>query len=329
MNHGKNSATKCVTCENIIKYNVPILKINNPSIFIKLNNSDILINKNISCIKCINTKAYVDLHSAVNEIYELLARFKKTSFTKMFADSNIIIDSTDCVKLCNSIKIYFSHNKPTQQHVNNQLSKQLNSQISQQLNKLSSEYYTLSIDSLNICMHSKHKSGMLYMYVKRNDLKKYKTTATITSKKTLRTDNLVDQLKNYKLFSNNYNKNALCASYINNGSPPVDEIITQLREKQQSENDRLCELLETLQSYNLRYEDNVPAYKKYISKGGDILDIIESGELEKELILTTDYLSIHDHADSDTAKELAITSSRSVSDRANRYINNKVSIIFD
>jgi hypothetical protein len=322
MNHGKNSATKCVTCENIIKYNVPILKINNPSIFIKLNNSDILINKNISCIKCINTKAYVDLHSAVNEIYELLARFKKTSFTNMFADSNIIIDSTDCVKLFNSIKIYFSHNKPIQQYAN--------SQISQQLNKLSPDYYTLSINSLNICMNSKHKNGMLYMYVKRNELKKYKTTVTVTSKKTLRADNLANQLKNYKLFSNNYNKNALCASYINNGSPPVDEIITQLREKQQSENDRLCELLETLQSYNLRYEDNVPAYKKYINKGGDIHEIIESGELEKELILTTDYLSIHDHADSDTAKELAITSSRSmVSDRANRYINNKVSITFD
>lgn len=144
-----------------------------------------------------------------------------------------------------------------------------------------------------------------------------------------RKQKLIDKLTDYKLSYDDYENNQLCKSYINNGHPNLDTVIKSLYSKLSIENNRLCDLLETLKSLNLEYDPKIPSYKKYIKKGGNINKIIDSAELEKDLIKNTNYLSLYDITDSDTAKEIVVGKIEIKTKCVEKYIATKNTIKFD
>lgn len=147
--------------------------------------------------------------------------------------------------------------------------------------------------------------------------------------KTKRKNLLISKMKDFKMNYEKYKNNNLCKSYVNFGTPDLDTIIENIRLTLSIENNRLCELLETLKELNLEYDHNIPSYKKFIKKGGDIQKTINSAELEKDLIKDTNYLALYDITDSDTAKEIVINKVKIKTKRVEKYILKKNTIKFD
>lgn len=149
------------------------------------------------------------------------------------------------------------------------------------------------------------------------------------SEKIERKQKLIKSMGDLKLSYEKFKDNKLCTSYINFGTPNLDTIIENINSKLSSENNRLCELLEELKLLNLEYDHNVPSYKKFIKKGGNIKEIINSAELEKDLMKDTNYLSFCEITDSDTAKEMVVSKMEVKTKRVKKYITKKNTIEFD
>lgn len=177
--------------------------------------------------------------------------------------------------------------------------------------------------SLKIFLSSKH------LFVDKKEWTKYFKSKTLSNQKTERKQNLVEKLMSYKLSYDRYAKNKICESYVNSGNPDLDTVIKSLYSKQSEEDDRLCILLEKLKLLNLEYDSKVPSYKKFITKGGDINLIVESAELEKDLMENTNYLLFCDLTDSDTAKEIAVAKIEKKTKVLEKYIAKKNTIRFD
>lgn len=180
-----------------------------------------------------------------------------------------------------------------------------------------------SNDQLSFFIHSKN------LFVNKKEFKKYLKLNKLHLEKNKRIQLLIEKLLSFKLSYNQYFKYNICESYVNHGDPDLETVIKKIYEKQSQEDDRLCELLEKLESLNLQYDHTIPAYKKFIKKGGDVINTIESGELEKDLITTTNYLLLCDETDSDTAKEIAIGQIDKKTKTIEKYIAKKNTIKFD
>lgn len=167
------------------------------------------------------------------------------------------------------------------------------------------------------------------LFVDKKEWKKYSKSKNLSNQKTERKQILITQLSAYKISYEKYSKNQNCEMYINFGNPNLDTVIQRLYFKQSEEDNRLCELLEKLKSLNLEYDCKIPSYKKFITKGGNIDYIIESAEIEKDLIFNTNYLSICDITDSDTAKEIAIGEIEKKTKTLEKYITKKNTLRFD
>ena len=176
---------------------------------------------------------------------------------------------------------------------------------------------------LQIFMSSKQ------LYVDKKEWKKYSKSKIISTQKTKRIQELIKKMSDVKLSYEEHSKNKLCESYVNCGSPDLDTVIKSLYSIISIENDRLFKLLETLKLLNLEYDSKIPSYKKFIKKGGDINKIINSAELEKDLIKNTNYLSLYDITDSDTAKEMVVGKIETKTKRVEKYITKKNTIKFD
>ena len=163
------------------------------------------------------------------------------------------------------------------------------------------------------------------LYIKKNN----NCDNILIPEKIERKQSLVKKMADFKLNYEKYKDNTLCKSYINFGTPNLDTIIENICSKLSIENNRLCELLEKLKELNLEYDSTIPSYKKFIKKGGDIKKIINSAELEKDLIKDTNYLSLYDMTDSDTAKEMVISKVEVKTKRVEKYILKKNTIKFD
>ena len=164
------------------------------------------------------------------------------------------------------------------------------------------------------------------MYFSKKDLRRHKKSSNILFQKEERKAKLIIKLKELKLENT---KDKLCEEYVNFGNPDLDTVTKTLLNKQNMENDRLCTLLEFLKKHNLEYSNKIPSYKKYIKKGGNINKIVENGELEKVLILDTNYLSMLDLTDSDTAREIALCNVNKKNTLTEKYILKKNTLIFD
>ncbi len=167
------------------------------------------------------------------------------------------------------------------------------------------------------------------LFVDKKEWKTYFKLNNLSKQKTERKQQLIEKMSSYKLSYSKYEKNQICESYVNSGNPDLDTVIQRLYLKQSEEDDRLCILLEKLKSLNLEYNCIVPSYKKFITKGGDINAIIDFAEIEKDLIANTNYLSIYETTDSDTAKEIVIGKVEKKTKTLEKYIAKKNTIKFD
>lgn len=177
--------------------------------------------------------------------------------------------------------------------------------------------------NLQICVSAKK------IFLQKSEWKKYSKLKNNSIEKTKRRKQLMNKLSLYKLNYEKCLKTQVCESYLNGGNIDIDTVIQQLYVKQSEEDDRLCELLEKLKSLDLEYDCKIPSYKKYILKGGDINAIVESAELEKDLIKDTNYLSLYNQTDSDTAKEIVIGKVEKKTKRLEKYIAKKNTLKFD
>jgi hypothetical protein len=94
----------------------------------------------------------------------------------------------------------------------------------------------------------------------------------------------------------------------------------------------LINLLNKLRDKHLEYDEKIPSYKKYILNGGNLDKIIENGEIEKILINESNYLSVIDITDSETAKEIALgnyISKGKNNKMIDKYVAKKNTIQFD
>lgn len=143
-----------------------------------------------------------------------------------------------------------------------------------------------------------------------------------------RKQELISRLNKIKISYKNF-KDELYYQYVMTGKPDIETIIKHFIEKQNIENDRFCQLLEELKKLDLVYDNMVPSYKKYIKYGGNLKQIIKTGELEKMLIKETNYLSILSSTDSDTARDIAIVNASKKTNKFNKYIIKKTTVTFD
>lgn len=131
----------------------------------------------------------------------------------------------------------------------------------------------------------------------------FKTNNTSCSNVMERKKKLIEKLNEMKI---EYIKGNICDVYIKYGYPDIDDVIKDITKTHQKKNKRMYKLINKLKKNGLEYDETIPAYNKYISKGGNIKKTIDDGELEKILIKETNYLSILNNADSDTAKDVSI-----------------------
>lgn len=124
-------------------------------------------------------------------------------------------------------------------------------------------------------------------------------------------------------------KDNMCDRYVNFGDPDLDTVVQTLYEKQIKRNDRLFSLINKLRDMQLDYDSKIPAYKKYIKRGGDLDTTIENGEIEKLLINDTNYLEILDITDSDTAKNILLGKIKKSNSFSNDYIKRKNTLSFE
>lgn len=164
------------------------------------------------------------------------------------------------------------------------------------------------------------------LYFNKKEFKKYTKLNMLINIKNERLQKLMNKLKEMKMV---YKKNKLCDDYINSGNPDLDTVIGKLFNKTNEENNRLCQLIVELKKRNLEYNNLVPVYKKYIKNDGDIDKTIEVGELEKILIQETNYLSVLELTDSDTAREISICKASKTTNAFDKYIIKKNTVKFD
>ena len=163
------------------------------------------------------------------------------------------------------------------------------------------------------------------LFVLRKDIR----DITLLSKRNERKEKLLNKLKEMKL---KYIKGGVCDAHIKFGAPSLDVVIKSMYDKQNDQNERLFNLLNKLRNANAEYDENIPSYKKYVLNGGDLDKIIENGEIEKILINESNYLSVIDSTDSETAKEIALGNyiNKGKSDKIiDKYVTKKNTIRFD
>lgn len=166
------------------------------------------------------------------------------------------------------------------------------------------------------------------IYINKKDFKKHTKNDLLVDQRQIRKQELISRLNNIKLSHKNF-KNQMYYQYIATGIPNIETVINCFLEKQNIENERLCILLDELKKNHLKYDNDVPSYKKFIKCGGDLKKIIKNGEIEKILIKETNYLSLLDNTDSDTARDIAIVKASKNTDQFNKYIIKKNTIQFD
>lgn len=140
------------------------------------------------------------------------------------------------------------------------------------------------------------------LYIEKIEEKYLLRKNNLKLKRDGRRDLLMKKIKDMKL---DYNKN-ICDSYIKFGTTELNDVISMLYNRQIEKNNNLCTLLNELRNRNLEYDDKIPSYKKFLKSGKNLNKTIEDAELEKILIAETDYLSIADDINSDTAKEISL-----------------------
>lgn len=165
------------------------------------------------------------------------------------------------------------------------------------------------------------------IYISKQNINQVSKQSYKKQKQLKRKEELMSTIKRLRI---DYNK-PVCDEYIKFGKTEFKEVIQKLTNLQSQKNNRLYDLLNDLQNYNIEYDSRIPSFKKYVSKGGNIKNAIERAILEKTLADNTDYLSLlNNEIDSETAIELSISKfPNNIENKIiNDYIKNKNQIDF-
>ncbi len=126
------------------------------------------------------------------------------------------------------------------------------------------------------------------------------------SKILLRKKELFDHLNEERL---EYEKNGICDSFINFGTPSLDTVINDIQTKKMKQNERLQKLIKRLKKEGEIYDENNSYYKKYIQNGGSLDYVVQEGIKEWFYVHKTDYLEILKlYKDEDLAQAKAFNS---------------------
>jgi len=78
-------------------------------------------------------------------------------------------------------------------------------------------------------------------------------------------------------------------SYIKLNNPTLEELLNLFSEDDKKKEKRLKKLLKKLKENDVKYDEDVPIFIKYLKEGGDVDDIIDDAKLEISLINSTRY----------------------------------------
>jgi hypothetical protein len=89
-----------------------------------------------------------------------------------------------------------------------------------------------------------------------------------------------------------YEKNGICDSYVEYGTPSLDNVVIKIKKKTHDTTDRLCKIINELKKIGEQYDENNSYYKKYIRNGGNINYTINEGVIEWFYTHKTNYKQI-------------------------------------
>ena len=97
---------------------------------------------------------------------------------------------------------------------------------------------------------------------------------------------LFDSLNDYKL---SYVKGGICDSYIKFGTPPLDRVISDVREMTDQENIRLNKLLKVISKKNVTFDMNIDYFREYIEQDTNFSTAVREGIKEWFYLNMTNY----------------------------------------
>ena len=122
----------------------------------------------------------------------------------------------------------------------------------------------------------------------KNILIKKKRNILKDNKKFLRKELLLERLKEEKL---EYINNSVCDIYVNYGMIEIDYVIDSIKKIDESKSRNYIILHNELNKKNIKLNNNVPSFKKFIKYGKDLNECIRIGIVESIVINKTNYLS--------------------------------------
>ena len=179
-----------------------------------------------------------------------------------------------------------------------------------------------------------HKYGNLDIITnkkKKEELKKNKLLQIKNENKKIREELIIEYFNNNKLELKPYGD---CYSFINNGYPPLNEIIQNEINKNEQKNIKRNELATELYKLNITYDESLDECYKYINNIGcrNLQETVRMIELDHFLQTKTnynDYIEIHGK---ELAREYAIRQYMLNRDKNDNIINNikmDVTVNFD
>lgn len=166
------------------------------------------------------------------------------------------------------------------------------------------------------------------IWIKKSDWKKKISATTKILKQKKREEMLMKKIKDLKI---DYGPCRVSEGFIKYGISTLDNVVQYFIDVQNKKDKRVCKLISYLDAHNMCYNNNIPAYAKYIDQGGDLDRIIRDAKIETFLIDETEYLNLLKKYDSDTAKEIALMNyvqNGGNHEIAQKYIREKTTIIF-
>lgn len=167
------------------------------------------------------------------------------------------------------------------------------------------------------------------IWIKKSDWKKNILSNTRTTNQKNRETILMQKIKDMKL---EFESCRISEGYIKYGNPNLDTVLDYFIKTQDEKNQRLFNLIRYLDSSNMCYDPNIPAYCNFVNNGGSLKKVIKDAQDEIFLVNETNYLLLLKKYDADDAKEIALMKyiqDGGSNEIAQKYICEKTTIRFE
>lgn len=236
-----------------------------------------------------------------------------------------------------------NQNSPTQNPLTYTTFKTLTHLCTHCMTKTKNSYENI-LDLLNIHSLTLSELNFTYflcnnnIYIHKREWRHY-VKHTLNAK--IRKEKLFKKLAEEKL---QYQKNGICDAYILHGQITLDDVVNTLHQKQIEYNKRLQKLIKILDKNNLVYDQNIPAYQRYLNHhkhecqvkhhsdfqvDQNIYDVIQEAELERILMQETDYVNLLKKKDINEARDISLMRCNVNKKIIKKTIQNKITLRFD